>query len=82
MPLISYECGCGDLCNRYFKSAKDSPATIICVCGLEAKKAFGKTSSSHKITIDNGLMAKRVEVDPNIMQINDERASKDYTEED
>lgn len=83
MPLINYSCTCGFSFNKYFKSAKDATPTVGCVkCGLEAKKSFGSTSSSHKITIDNGLMARSVEVDPNIIEINDERSAKDYTEED
>ncbi len=82
MPLISYECSCGEMLKKYFKSAKDATPIAKCKCGLEAKKGFGTTSSSHKITIDNGLMSKRVEVDPNIMEINDERARKDYSEDE
>lgn len=82
MPLINYLCSCGECFKKYLKSAKDAPPSVGCKCGLEAKKSFGTTSSSHKITVDNGLMTRRLEVDPNIMEINDERASKDYTEED
>lgn len=82
MPLINYACSCGEVFKKYFKIAKDASPTSPCKCGSDAKKAFGATSSSHKITIDNGLMAKKIEVDPNIMEINDERSAKDYTEED
>lgn len=82
MPLISYLCSCGDLSKKYLKSAKEALPTIRCGCGLDAKKVFGTTSSSHKIVIDNGLMSRRVEVDPDIMVINDERSARDYTEGD
>ena len=82
MPLINYVCSCGEVQKKYFKSAKDALPITKCKCGLEAKKAFGTTSSSHLITIDNGLMAKKLEIDPNIQEINDERSSRDYTEED
>lgn len=82
MPLINYTCNCGESSKRYFKSARDATPYTLCVkCGEQAKKAFGNTSSSHKITIDNGLMAKAIEVSPDIMEINDERARKDYSEE-
>jgi hypothetical protein len=81
MPLINYLCSCGEIQKKYFKSAKDSPSTLVCKCGLEAKKAFGTTSSSHKTVIDNGLTARRLEIDPEIMEINDERSSKDYSDE-
>lgn len=82
MPLINYVCGCGESFKKYLKTAKDALTTIKCKCGLEARKSFGTTSSSHKTVIDNGLMARRLEIDPNIMEINDERSAKDYTEED
>ena len=82
MPLINYVCNCGEVLKKYFKSAKDAPPVVGCKCGTEAKKGFGSTSSSHKIVIDNGLMARRLEIDPNVMEINDERSAKDYTEED
>ena len=82
MPLINYTCSCGEILKKYLKSAKDALPTVKCKCGLDAKKAFGATSSSHKITIDNGLMARRVEVDPDITEINDQRSAKDYSEED
>ena len=82
MPLINYVCGCNEVLKKYFKSAKDAPASVKCGCGSEARKSFGTTSSSHKTVIDNGLQARRLEIDPNIMEINDERSTHDYTEED
>lgn len=82
MPLINYLCACGEATKKYLRSAKDALPTVKCKCGAEAKKVFGTTSSSHKITIDNGLMARRIEVDPDITEINDARSAKDYTEDD
>ena len=82
MPLISYLCSCGESTKKYTKSAKEALPTVKCKCGLDSKKSFGSTSSSHKTVIDNGLMARRLEIDPNIMEINDERATTDYSEED
>jgi predicted nucleic acid-binding Zn-ribbon protein len=81
MPLINYACECGINLRKYVKSAKDAAASTVCTCGKEAKKSLGATSSSYKVTIDNGVMARRVEVDPDIMRINDERSAKDYSEE-
>lgn len=82
MPLINYQCDCGKVFKKYIKSAKDAPSIFKCECGLDAQKVFGATSSSYKITIDNGLMSRAIEVDPNITEINDERSSVDRTEED
>lgn len=82
MPLINYLCSCGEVQKKYIKSAKDALSVVKCPCGSDAKKCFGTTSSSHKITIDNGLMSRSIEVDPDINEINDERSAKDYSEED
>ena len=82
MPLINYNCSCGKVFKKYFKSAKEALITIDCECGSKARKGLGAVSSSHLITIDNGLMAKKVEISPDINEINDERARKDYSEED
>jgi len=82
MPLINYLCACGFTYKKYVKSPKDALVSITCTCGLDAKKTLGSVSSSHKIVIDNGLMARKVEIDPNIQEINDERSRTDFTEED
>lgn len=81
MPMINYLCACGEVQKKYFKIVKDALLFVKCKCGLEAKKSFGTTSSSHVTVIDNGLMARRLEIDPEIMEINDDRAKTDYTEE-
>lgn len=82
MPLINYICSCGEVFKKYYKSTKDALSTAPCKCGAEAKKSFGSTSSSHKTVIDNGLMARRLEIDPNIQEINDERSSRDFSQEE
>ena len=82
MPLLNYVCDCGEVTKKYFKAVKDSPSVVKCICGLEARKGFGTTSSSYKITIDNGLQSRAVTVDPNIIEINDARSAKDYSQED
>ncbi len=83
MPLISYLCSCGEFTKKYVKAAKNVASFTICIkCGLEAQRTLGNATSSVKIVIDNGLMAKKIEISPDIMEINDERSRKDFTEED
>ena len=82
MPLIRYICICGISFNKYKKNVTDAATSLPCKCGLEAKKAFGLTSSNHLITIDNGLQSRAITIDPNIEEINRERSMKDYSEED
>jgi ABC-type arginine transport system permease subunit len=83
MPLISYLCTCGEVTSKYVRAAKDSAALISCPkCGLEAKKAFGATSSSYKIKIDMPGMARAIEILPDIGEILEERSNTDFSEED
>lgn len=82
MPLINYVCSCSEVQKKYVKTAKDALPMVKCKCGLDAKKSFGAISSSHKTVIDNGLMSRCLEIDPDIMEINDARSAKDYSEED
>jgi hypothetical protein len=83
MPLISYSCSCGWSISKYVKSAKDAAGLIDCVkCELKAKRGFGNVSSGHKIVIDNGIMGRAIEISLDIQEVNDERARRDYSEED
>jgi hypothetical protein len=79
---MNYSCDCGEIQKKYFKTAKDAPPAVKCKCGLESRKTFGAISSSHLTVIDNGISARRLEINPEIMEINDARSAKDYTEED
>jgi hypothetical protein len=81
VPLISYSCICGETTKKYLKLAKDAASSVTCKCGLEAKKVFGTTSNSYKVTIDLPGMSRAIEVLPDIQEINDERSARDYTED-
>ena len=82
MPLINYLCECSETTKKYVKLVADVLKTVDCPkCGNQASRVFGNTSSSTKVLIDNGLMARKLELDPAIMEINDERSSKDYSED-
>lgn len=81
MPLIHYSCPDGHGVSKFFRQAKDAPAFFTCTCQKESKKQLKAPSSTSKITIDNGVQARAVEVNPDIVEINRERANKDYTEE-
>jgi hypothetical protein len=83
MPIINYTCECKYLVGKFFRRAKDSPASVSCAkCGLQMKKTLSIPSTSSKIVVDNGVQARAVEVIPNIVELNQERAAKDYSTED
>jgi hypothetical protein len=82
MPLIAYSCECKNVIKKFFRQAKDAPAFFSCEsCGKNMKKLLSAPSSASKIVIDNGVQARAVEITPDIVEINQERANKDYTEE-
>lgn len=82
MPLIAYSCSCGYTEKRFMRQAKDAPASFVCPkCNSELKKQLSSPSSSSKIVIDNGVQARSVEIVPDIIEINQARAAKDYRED-
>jgi len=46
------------------------------------KKMLSAPTSLSKVTVDNGFQAKAVEIIPNIIELNEERSSKDYREKE
>lgn len=83
MPLIAYTCECKHSKSKLFRRVADAPAEFLCdKCGKNMKKTLSGPSSSSKISIDNGFQARAVEIIPNIIEINEERSKKNYSEED
>ena len=82
MPLITYACECAHSEKKFFRRSADAPPVIPCkMCNRVMKKSLSSPSSSSKITVDNGVQARAVEITPNIIEINQERASKNYRED-
>lgn len=82
MPLFAYSCECGNVMKKFCRVVKDAPLYISCTkCQLEAKKILSAPSSVSKVVVDNGVQARAVEINPEIIEINKERANKDYRED-
>jgi len=82
MPLIAYQCECKNSKTKYYRQVKDVPAFIICdKCEKQMKKLLSSPTNSSKITVDNGLQARAVEIIPDIVEINQKRSDKNYREE-
>lgn len=83
MPLIAYSCDCGHSNKKFFRQVKEAPAVLLCeYCNKEnMKKRLSAPNSTSKISIDNGVQARAVEVNPDIIAINHERANKNYSED-
>jgi hypothetical protein len=86
MPLIVYSrcCGCEPkVLKKLYRAGGDAPKTLACeLCGVEAKRLLSAPSSEAKVFIDNGSMARRVEVNTEIVRINKERAAKNFSEDE
>ena len=82
MPLIAYVCECGHVEKKFHRQAKDSPAFFLCThCGKDMKKSLSAPNSTSNISIDNGVQARAVEINPDIVEINKARSEKNYRED-
>lgn len=83
MPLIAYSCElCKHVVKKFVRTAKDALSSIICdKCANQMKKLLSSPSSTSKITVDNGVQARAVEIHPDIVEINEERSNKNYRED-
>ena len=73
MPLIRYVCSnkeCLETFKAFVKKASDVKDIEICKkCLSQAKRSLSAPNTSSKISIDNGMQARAVEVDPNIEEL-------------
>lgn len=82
MPIIAYGCECTHVMRKFLRSAKDSLASLTCEkCGETAKRLLSAPSTVNKVVIDNGVMARAVEVHPDIVEINEARSNLNLREE-
>lgn len=82
MPLIAYACECGSVNKKFIRMAKDVPSFLICaICSKKMKKLLSAGSQSSKILVDNGVQARAVEINPDIVEINEERSNKNLRED-
>lgn len=82
MPMIAYACECKHVIKKFVRAAKDALPSFICTnCSKTMKKLLSAPSSTSKIMVDNGVQARAVEIHPDIIEINEERANRDYREE-
>jgi len=73
--------GCGQGDSRFYRSPKDAPPTFPCkVCGKESKKQLKAPASTSVLYVDNGLQAKRVEVNLEIIEDIKDRSTKNFRE--
>ena len=82
MPLIHYLCECKHSMSKFYRKPEESPKNLECErCKLLAKKTMSAPNSTSVVVIDNGIQARAITVNPEIIEINEERSKKDYREE-
>jgi hypothetical protein len=84
MPLIHYAGDCKHSVSKFYRQAKDAPASFSCPaddCYHDLKKQLKAPSSTSTVVVDNGFQARAVEVNPEIIEINEKRSDKDYRED-
>lgn len=81
MPLINYLCECNHSVSKFFRQVKDSPAFFLCTkCGKNAKKVLKAPNSTSVQVVDNGVQARAVEVNLEVVESIKDRANKDAGE--
>ena len=82
MPMFVYKCECKRMLQRFFRRPIDAPKELLCTeCEKTMKRQLSASSFESKLIVDNGLQARQVEVNPDIIEINKDRANKDYRED-
>ena len=84
MPLIHYSCEqreCGRNYSKFYRKPKEAPTTIKCeVCGEECKKKLKAPASTSTLVVDNGVQARAVEVNLEVIEDIKDRSTKDFSE--
>lgn len=65
MPLINFVCNnpeCENCIEHFYAKRKDIPTYLDCFCGGKLERTLGAPSSMSKVSIDNGVQAKAVEI--------------------
>lgn len=82
MPMINYACKCGHTFKKIFRKATGIPSTLICEkCNDSMTRRLSAPSSSSRISVDNGVQARAVEIAPDVIETMEERSKKNYKEE-
>jgi hypothetical protein len=75
--LIDFQCEkCQTVVKKYFKSHKDIPKELVCLCEGKLLRLLGSPTSKSTQIIDNGLQTRQVEILNEIVEEERERATK------
>ena len=79
MPIIHYLCECSFLQAKFFRTPKEIPSIFPCTnCQKSAKRILKAPASTSVVTVDNGVQARKVDVNLDIVESIQERSTKDF----
>lgn len=74
MPIIRYNCECGHTVGKFHRAGASAPALISCTCGKDMKRTLSGPTSDTKIVVDNGVQARKVEINVDAIKDNQNKA--------
>lgn len=74
MPLIRYICECGISKGKFYRAGGVAPGLFPCECGKNMKKILSGPSAESKVVLDNGVQARKVELNLDVMKDNENKA--------
>lgn len=78
MPRIVYNCNiCGNIVKKFYGNVSNILDTLDCKCGNKLVRSLSAPTQKSKIIIDNGVQAKAVELDREIVEIIEDREKAD-----
>lgn len=78
MPRILYSCSkCSLMKKKFYKPFSEISQEIQCECGGKLIRQLSSPTQRSKITVDNGVQTKAVELDRNIVEQIEDRDKQD-----
>lgn len=78
MPMIVFDCKCGNVKKKFFSNSKKITDNVECdKCKGKMVRQLSPPSQRSKMVVDNGVQAKAVELDREIVDIIEDREKAD-----
>ena len=75
--MVKYKCNvCGNTIKKIYKQSKDKAGYLTCYCGGVLERQMGEISSTSIEIVDNGNMARQVELRKDVVQHLKDRGDK------
>jgi hypothetical protein len=83
MPILAYACEDGHVTKKFFRKLPGKDVTFVCpVCLKPVQHQLCAPNSQSIVTVDNGVQAKAVEVNLDMIEKIREQSVKDFSQKD